>query len=339
MKALVTGGGGFLGSRIVDQLLARGDPVRVCARGAYPELEHRGVSFVRGDLAVPKVAQEAVAGCDVVFHVAAKAGIAGPLADYWRANVLATLNVIDACRRAGVRKLVYTSSPSVVFDGRDMENANESVPYPAEHHGHYPRTKAEAERLVLKADGADLATVSLRPHLIWGPGDNHIVPRLIARARSGRLRRVGDGRNIVDGTYVDDAARAHLLAAAKLEPGSAVAGRAYFIASGQPIPLWELVDRILRAAGLPPVTRSVSPGLAMAAGALCEALWKWLPLPGEPPMTRFVAGELATAHWFDLSAAKRDFGYQAQVSLEEGLTKLEAWLRGPDGGTGNRSSA
>lgn len=328
MKALVTGGGGFLGGAIVDQLLARGDSVRVCARGAYPELERRGVALVRGDLAVPKVTQEVVAGCDVVFHVAAKAGIAGPLAGYWRANVLATLNVIDACRRAGVRKLVYTSSPSVVFDGKDMEGASESVPYPPEHHGHYPRTKAEAERLVLKANEAQLATVALRPHLIWGPGDNHIVPRLIARARSGRLRRVGDGRNMVDGTYVDDAARAHLLAADRLAPGSPVAGKAYFIASGQPIPLWELVDRILAAGGLPPVRKAVSPRAAMAVGAVCETLWRWLPLPGEPPMTRFVAGELATAHWFDLSAAKKDLGYEAQVGLEEGLKRLEAWLRG-----------
>lgn len=326
MKALVTGGGGFLGGAIVRQLLARGDTVRSVARGRYPELERLGVEVVQGDVAVPAVARKAVDGCDVVFHVAAKAGIAGRYGDYWRANVLATLNVIEACKHAGVTRLVHTSSPSIVFDGSDIAGANESLPYSTHHHSHYSDTKAQAEVLALAANGPALATTALRPHLIWGPGDNHIVPRLIARARSGRLRRVGGGQNVVDATYIDDAAASHLNAADRLAPGSPVAGRAYFIASDQPIRLWELINRILGTAGLPPVGRSVSVGTAYAVGAVLETLWRYLPLPGEPPMTRFVAGELATDHWFDLSAAKRDLGYRPQVSIDEGMKRLAVWV-------------
>jgi nucleoside-diphosphate-sugar epimerase len=216
----------------------------------------------------------------------------------------------------------------VVFDGKDVEGGDESLPYPAHYEACYPQTKAQAERLVLAANSPSLATVSLRPHLIWGPGDNHLVPRIVAKARSGRLRRIGNRPCLVDTVYVDNAARAHLLAADRLAPGSQVAGRAYFISNGEPVPLWDMVNRILIAAGLPPVTRSISPGLAYAAGAICEGLWMLLPLPGEPPMTRFVARELATAHWFNIDAARRDLGYAPEVSLAEGLVMLGKWLAG-----------
>lgn len=326
MKALVTGGGGFLGGAIARQLLARGDTVRSVARGRYPELERDGVEVLQGDLATPKVVQDAVAGCDIVFHVAAKAGIAGPYGDYWRANVLGTLNIIEACRAAGIHQLVHTSSPSVVFDGTNMEGANESLPYSSHHHSYYSETKAQAERYVIAANSPTLATVALRPHLIWGPGDNHLLPRLLRRARKGKLRRVGDGTNVIDGTYIDDAARAHLLAADRLEPGSAIAGKAYFIGSDQPIRLWDFANRMLGAAGLPPITRSISSRKAHAIGTVLEWAWKLLPLPGEPPMTRFVAGELATSHWFDLTAAKRDLGYTPQVTIDQGMRRVASWI-------------
>jgi nucleoside-diphosphate-sugar epimerase len=215
----------------------------------------------------------------------------------------------------------------VVFDGRDVEGGDESLPYPSRYQAHYPATKALAERLALAANSAELAVTALRPHLIWGPGDNHLVPRLIAKARAGRLRRIGTRPNLVDTVYVDNAARAHLLAADRLAPGSAVAGRSYFISNGEPLPLWELVNRILAAADLPPVTRSIAPSLAVALGAVCEGLWGTLRLSGEPPMTRFVAHELASAHWFDLSAARRDFGYAPEVSIDEGLRRLRQWLQ------------
>jgi 2-alkyl-3-oxoalkanoate reductase len=322
MNALVTGGGGFLGGVIVRMLLARGDAVRSVSRSRYPLT----IEQVQGDLADAGVAETAVRGCDVVFHVAAKAGVAGRYRDYHRANVEATRRVIDACRSCGVRRLVYTSSPSVVFDGRDIEGGDESLLYPRHYHAHYPATKAEAERMVLAANDANLATVALRPHLIWGPGDNHLVPRIIGRGRAGQLRRVGAGK-LVDSVYIDNAAEAHLLAADRLHPGAACAGRAYFISNGEPLPTWELVDRILAAGGVRPVERRVNPMLAYLAGWLMETVYGVLWPDAEPPMTRFVARELATSHWFDLTAARRDLGYEPRVSIDEGLRRLGEWLR------------
>lgn len=327
MKALVTGGGGFLGLAIVRLLRQRGDEVRSLARNSYPELDALGVEQVRGDLADAGAVEEAAAGCDLVFHVAAKAGVWGDYQDYYRANVVGTANVIAACRAHGINRLIYTSSPSVVFDGKDMEGVDESVPYPAHFEAHYPRTKAEAEKLVLAANGPELATTALRPHLIWGPGDNHLVPRILDRGQQGRLRRIGRRPCLVDTLYIDNAATAHLQAADALGVGSPVAGRAYFLVQGEPKPVWEVVDRILAAGNLPPVTRTIPPQLAYAAGWLLEKTYTLLRLSGEPPMTRFVARELSTAHWFDLSAARRDFGYQPQVSFAEGMERLAAWLK------------
>lgn len=327
MKALVTGGGGFLGSAIVRALLARGDRVRVFSRGAYPGLEALGAEIRRGDLADAAAVADACRDMDVVFHAAAKAGYWGPYEDFLAANVVGTRHVIAGCRAAGVRRLVHTSSPSVVFDGRDMEGVDESVPYPARYHSPYPETKALAEREALAADGKDLAVVVLRPHLLWGPGDPHVTSRVIDRGRRGLLKRIGDRPNRVDSTYVDNAADAHLLAADRLEPGSSVAGKVYFISNGEPRPLWDLIDRILEAAGVAPVRGRISTRAAYAAGAVLEAAWRALSLPGEPRMTRFLARELSTAHWFDLSAARRDLGYAPKVSLDEGFRRLAESFR------------
>lgn len=330
MIALVTGGGGFLGSAIVRRLVARGDHVRSLSRQRYPALEVLGVEQYQGDVASAKAVAQACRGCDVMFHVAAKAGIAGRYRDYHQANVVGTQNVLDACRKHGIARLVYTSSPSVVFDGQDMEGGDESVPYPAHYEAHYPATKARAERLVRQANGPGLATVSLRPHLIWGPGDNHLVPRLLARAKAGMLRRIGQADKRIDSVYVDNAADAHLLAAERLHPGAAIGGKVYFISNGEPLPTWELVNRILAAGGLPPVTKSVPTWLACAAGRLLENVYAVYWPDREPPMTRFVARELATSHWFDLSAARRDLGYEPRVSIEEGLRRLAESLRDAD---------
>ncbi len=330
MNALVTGGGGFLGLAIARKLVARGDRVRSLARGDYPMLRAEGIATIRGDIADRSTVIEAARGCDVVFHVAAKAGVWGPYAEYHRANVEGTRAVIAACRATGVGCLVYTSSPSVIAPPRgNIEGGDESLAYPDRYVTAYPRTKAEAERMVLAANSPDLRTVSLRPHLIWGPGDNHLIPRIIARARAGKLRRVGDGTNRVDSIYVENAADAHLLAADRLLASgfaSAPSGRAYFISQNEPRPLWELVNGILRAAGLPPVTRAVSPGVAHVAGAALEVVHRVLRLPGEPVMTRFVAHQLAAAHWFDTTAATRDLGYVPAVSIDEGLGRLERWF-------------
>ncbi len=326
LKALVTGGGGFLGGVIVRMLHERGDKVRSFSRGEYPALAALGVEQVRGGLEDRDAVTAAAKGCDLVFHVAAKAGIWGSYHDFYQANVVGTEHVIAACLNNGINKLVYTSSPSVVFDGSDVEGCNESLPYPAFYEANYPATKALAEQLVLAANSSELAVTSLRPHLIWGPGDNHLVPRIIAKGRAGKLRRIGSKPNLVDTVYVDNAARAHLQVADLLSPGSCVAGKCYFISNDEPLPLWEMVNRILAAADILPVTRSIPPKLAVAVGCICEALWGTLRLKGEPPMTRFVAHELATAHWFDISAARRDFGYHPEVSIDEGLLRLRHWL-------------
>jgi nucleoside-diphosphate-sugar epimerase len=327
MRVLVTGGGGFLGGAIVRRQGQRGDSVRSFSRGRYPELDARDVEQVQGDLADAGAVARAVRGCELVFHVAARAGISGRYDHFYRANVTGTENVIAACRAHKVDRLVYTSSPSVVFDGKDMEGVDESVPYPLTHDAHYPATKALAERAVLMANGPALATVALRPHLIWGPGDNHLVPRILARGRSGRLRRIGRADKRIDSIYVDNAADAHLLAADRLRPGSPIAGRAYFLSNGEPLPTRELINRILACGGVAPVTRSVPVWLAVTAGAVCEFAYAKLRPDVEPPMTRFLARELATAHWFDISAARRELGFNPAVSIDEGLRRLEAFLK------------
>lgn len=330
MTILVTGGGGFLGGAIVDILLARGEDVRSIARSDYPELRQRGVDVRRGDLSNPSAVADAVEGCDAVIHVAAKAGVWGSFESYYSANYLGTLNVIDACRAHGVSKLVYTSTPSVVHGGEHLEGIDESAKYPRKFETHYPHTKAMAEKAVLESNDESLSTVALRPHLIWGPGDNHLVPRIVDRARRGRLAFVGDGENIIDGTFIDNAARAHVLALDALEFGSACAGKAYFITNDEPMATSALINGIVQAADLPPVTRKVPPQIAYAVGAMLETVYGLLGKEDEPPMTRFVAKQLSTAHWYDISAAKRDLGYNPEVSTEEGLRRLSAWLRSND---------
>jgi len=329
---LVTGGGGFLGLAIVRALAARGDRVRSFSRNAHHDLEALGVEQVRGDIADLRALERACAGMDAVFHTAAKPPPWGRYDEYHRTNVLGTQRVIAACLACGVPRLIHTSTPSVIFDGRDLEGVDESVPYPARHTAAYAATKALAERAVIQAAGGAFRTVVLRPHQIWGPGDPHFVPRLIARA--GRLRRIGDGRNRVDTTYIDNAAEAHLLAADALGTAPALSGRVYFISQGEPLPAWDMIDAILKAAGLDPVRGRVPHRLARTAGLVFEKLFAWLRLPGEPPMTRFVADALAKAHWFDISAARRDLGYAPAVSTAEGLRRLAAWLQ-RQGGTPN----
>jgi len=323
MRVLVTGGGGFLGGVIARRLLARGDQVISYSRGRYPELEAAGAEHRRGDLSDAEGLATAAEGCEAVFHVAAKAGVGPRLADFMSANVLGTNNVIEACRRAAVPRLIHTSSPAVVFGPHDLAGADESEPYPESYLGtHYAATKAIAERAVSAANSPALRTVALRPHLIWGPGDNHLMPRIIAQARAGRLRRIGQDDQLVDATWVDDAAQAHLDAEAALRKEAPVcAGKAYFISSGDPVGCWTLINGILGAAGLPPVTKSLSPALAYRLGWLLEQLWK-LGLPGEPPLTRFVAIQLSRAHWFNISAARRDLGYEPQTGAKRGLELL-----------------
>ena len=327
MLALVTGAGGFLGRYIVEQLLARGDRVRGFARGDYPELSNQGVRMIRGDLRDAEAVAAACREVDVVFHVAGVAGIWGPWEHFYSINTLGTRNVVDGCRQAGVGRLVYTSSPSVTFDERDQCGVDESAPYPTRWLCHYPHSKALAEQQVLAANDTVLATCALRPHLIWGPRDDHLIPRLLARARSGRLRRVGDGTNLIDVVYVENAAAAHLQAADALSPGSPVAGRAYFISQGEPVNCWAWINEILALAELPPVTKSISARSAYRLGAAMEIIYRLLRKKSEPPMTRFLAAELSTSHYFDITRARKHFGYDPQISTATGMQRLADELR------------
>lgn len=332
MHALVTGAGGFLGHVVARQLVARGDRVRVLTRVKKPELDRLGVEYRLGVVQNRQDVMEACRGAqplDCVFHVAAKAGIWGSWYEYLDVNVNGTLNVIAACREFLIPRLVYTSSPSVTFTGADQCGIDESAPYAKRWLAHYPHSKALAEQAVLEDNGKDgLWTCALRPHLIWGPGDQHLIPRLIDRARKGQLRRVGDGKNLIDTIFVENAAEAHLLAADKLIAGSPVCGRAYFLSQGEPVNCWDWINQVLALAGLPPVKKSISFRAAYAAGALLEGVWWLLGRTDEPRMTRFLAAQLATSHYFNLAAARRDLDYAPRVSLAEGMERLGEVVRG-----------
>ena len=328
MRVLVTGGGGFLGRAIVSRLAKRGDRVRIFARGAYPDLVARGIEVCRGDIAHADAVRQAVQGCELVFHVAAKAGLWGRVSDFEQANVRGTENVVRACLQAGVSRLVYTSSPSVIFSGRDMEGVDESVPYPKSYSAEYPRTKALAEQCLLAANSRNLATVALRPHLLWGPNDTQLTKAILERGRAGALMRIGDRDPLVDFTYVENAAFAHVLAADNLEPGAPISGKPFFISQDEPVPLWSFINRLLAAGSLPPVGRTVSPRVAYGLAAILEFIYRTLPLRGEPRLTRFLVEELSTAHWFDITAARQELGYLPIVSIEEGLSLLCASLQG-----------
>lgn len=321
MRAVVTGGGGFLGAEIVRQLRARGDEVLVIGRGRYPAVEALGATCEPWDLSEEKPGLERLfEGADAVFHTAARAGVWGPEAEFRAINTDGTRRVVAACQTSGVPRLIYTSSPSVTFDGGDVENGTEaSCPIPETFEAYYPATKAAGERLVLAANSGALRTTALRPHLIYGPGDPHLLPRLLAKAKQKRLAIVGDGKNKVGLTYVENAAAAHLCAADALAAGGAAAGRAYFITDAEPVLLWDWINAFLAGVGAPPVSRRISRSTARAGGAILETLWRWFSLSGEPPMTRFVASQLATSHYYDLRGARDDLGYTPAVTGEAGL--------------------
>jgi nucleoside-diphosphate-sugar epimerase len=319
---LVTGGGGFLGGAVCARLVQAGHEVRRLSRRPLPGAG----AVLLGDLRTAGDVAAAVAGCDAVVHCAAKAGYWGSRAEFYDTNVRGTEHVVDACLRHGVDRLVYTSSPSVVHSGTDLAGVDESVPYATHFCSPYPETKAIAEALVLSASSSRLATVALRPHLVWGPGDPHFVPRLVARARQGRLRLIGTGEKQVDTVYVDNAADAHRSALERLAPGAPIAGRAYFITQGEPRSVRETIAMWLDAAGLPAENREIPERPARVLAGALERVWRLGRIPGEPPLTRFLVEQLSTAHWFDLTAARRDLDYSPRISTEHGLQLLRAGL-------------
>jgi nucleoside-diphosphate-sugar epimerase len=329
MKVLVTGGGGFLGGALCRGLLARGDSPVSFQRRRSAARDAMGIEQRLGDLADAQAVIRACDGVDAVLHNAAKAGQWGSRDAYFSANVTGTENVIAACRAQRITRLVYTSTPSVTHSGRTpVQGGNEAnTPYGEHFKAWYPASKKVAEQRLLAANDGTLATVALRPRLIWGPGDTQLLPRLVERAAAGRLRFVGDGENRMDTTFVENAVDAHLRALDALQPAAACAGRAYFISNGEPLSSREIVNDLLRAADAPEVDKSIPFAVAYAAGAVLELGWRLLRLGGEPPMTRFLAEQLSTPHWYDISAAERDFGYRPRVSVAEGLALTAAWWR------------
>ncbi len=329
MKVLVTGGSGFLGKALCRALVAQGNDVTSLQRHHSLELEGIGVQQVLGALDDEVKVSQALNGIDAVIHNAAMASGWGAWEDYYRTNVTGTECLLQACRARNIRRFVYTSTPSVVHAGRQAVAGGNEINTPYGHHfsAHYPHTKMLAERSVLTANDSAMATVALRPRLIWGPGDTQLLPRLVERAKKGRLRFIGPGTNRMDCTYIDNVVDAHLLALARIEPGAACAGKAYFISNAEPWPIRDIVNGLLAAADAPLVKKTLPFPVAYAIGVVCEGIWRIGRLGGEPPMTRFLAEQLSTEHWYDCSQAQRDFGYTPKVSMDEGLRRLRAALR------------
>ncbi|MEZ6140316.1 MAG: NAD-dependent epimerase/dehydratase family protein [Zavarzinella sp.] len=325
-RVLVTGGGGFLGKAIIRQLLPLGCDVRSYSRGSYPELTAIGVEHFSGDLTDHSTLLTAMQGCDTVFHVAAKAGIWGSKKSYYQTNFVGTQQVFQAAQKASVGKFIFTSSPSVSFSGTNQDGVSETTEYPKKYLAWYPWSKALAEQYVLEHNCMAMPTVALRPHLIWGPGDPHLIPSLISKAKKGKLRQIGKIDCLVDTTYVDNAAMAHIRAAEKLSFAAPHSGKAYYISQNQPEPLWQFINKVLKLAAIPPVTRTVPVWLAYSAGTVFELIYGMIGRKSEPPMTRFVARQLSTSHWFRLENAMNDFGYSPTITTEVGLVRLQQWF-------------
>ncbi len=326
-KVLVTGGGGFVGKAIVKMIVARGDEVLVVGRHRYNEVETLGARCVVGDIRDGDFLINATKGVDAVFHVAALAGIWGSWSDYHSINVIGTENVITACLKNAVPSLIYTSTPSVVFNRTDILSGDESLPYPDTFLCNYAKSKVIAETKVLAANNHSLSTCALRPHLIWGPGDPHLIPRLLKKGLNGELKRVGGGINRVDISYVDNVGHAHLLAEENLATSKSAAGKAYFVSQGEPVNLWDWINDLFQQVGIKPVIKKVPFGVAYSAGALLELIHSLCMKDKEPRMTRFLAEQLAKSHYFSTEAIERDLGYTPIVSTADGIVKLVSWIK------------
>ena len=327
MRALVIGGGGFVGSAIVRQLLEKdANEVAVFGRNQYPHLEKTDVQQFQGDILDSDLLIRTMQGYDTVFHVAAKAGIWGAKQEFEQTNVTGTRNVLGACFASGVESLVYTSTPSVVFDRKDLQGADETTPYAGRFLCYYASSKAVAEQMVLAANSEVIKTCAIRPHLVWGPGDPHLIPRLVERGKNRQLKIVGNGNNLVDISYIDNVADAHVLAAENLNSTATAAGNAYFISQGEPVILWDWINDLFVRLGIEPVKKKIGFSTAYVIGTLMEGIYMWFSMEKEPRMTRFLAEQLAKSHWFTIDKAKRDLGYEPRVSTSEGLNRVVQWL-------------
>lgn len=314
MKFLVTGATGFVGSAIAKALIVRGDSVvgiaRREAKFSFP--------YIRKDLS--ELTPEDLAPflpIDGVFHTAAKVGMWGPWSDFQKTNVDSTQRLVAIAQALKIPRFVYTSSPSVIANGKDLKNVDERQPYPEKFHANYPRSKSLAEKIVLRANSNDFKTLSLRPHLIFGPGDSNLIPTILKKALDGRLKIIGQGKNLCDFSFIEDCVNAHLLAMNALSDNSNAAGRAYFISQGDPYPLWDFINQILIANNVAPITKRVSASIALPLASLIEKVS--LVLNKEPPLTRFLVEEMSTDHYFDISAAKKELKYTPRYSVSDGI--------------------
>ena len=323
MKAFITGGGGFLGKHIVRQLLDEGHEVTSYSRSSYPELEKWGVKSIRGDLSNSSLLESSSKDHDVFFHTASKVAMWGREKDFYQTNVIGTENVLRACQKNKISSLIYTSTPSVVFGDSSVKGGNESLPYPKKSYSRYAKSKAIAEEKVIKANDENIKTVCLRPHLIFGPGDQNLIPKILAAHKLGKLKIVGNGENKVDVLYVENAAKAHILAwKALLNKPQVVGGKAYFLGQG-PVKLWEFINKIIKKHNLPPVEKKIPFKVAFRLGGLIELFSQMIgKFNYHPPMTRFVALQLSHDHYFNHSNAKKDLGWIPEIDLDEGLEKL-----------------
>lgn len=328
-RIAVTGASGVVGGAVARTLLGRGDAVVAVQRGALPpSLRESGAVEHRADVAgSPDALADAFAGCGAVVHAAARVDIVGDWTEYERINVVGTQRALEAARSAGVQRFVLVSSPSVAHAGYALIGAGAGPADPVRAHGHYSRSKAIAEVTAMSADSPDMAVTVVRPHLVWGPGDTQLTQRVIDRARSGRLVTIGSGSALIDTTYIDNAGTA-IVAAVDRAAHERVRGRAFVVSNGEPRTVHEMLTRIARAAGAPGPTRSVPFGVARAGGTVLERFWERTGRDGEPPVTAFLAEQLATAHWFDQRETRAALGWRPAVTVDEGFALLEASLSG-----------
>lgn len=319
-KVLITGGGGFLGRNITKLLIKKNYEVHTFQRNFYPELETLGVKQHLGDLLNIDQIKNALIGIDSVIHTASKVGMNGTFQEFYLANFIGTQNLVLAMKEMKIKNLIYTSTPSVVFGKDDIIFADESIPYPKKFLSHYAHSKMLAEEYVLKSVDESFFAVALRPHLIFGPGDTNLIPRVVEARKKNKLKIVGDGRNLVDVIYIDNAAYAHYLALEKIN--SHISGHVYFIGQG-PVNLWNFTNEILQHFNLPSVKKRISLNTAYLIGYIIEFILKILKLDHiHPPMSRFIALQLGKSHFFNHQLSKIELGHYELVSIQDGIKNL-----------------